>query len=246
MSTLFFVGFVMVFLAVTVGVRLYNTKKWERAAEQLGLSFDKGGLFGRSGLSGKYKQVPVKVYTVRRGGKNNRRTYTIYQASPTVALPAGLRLSSEGLLASVGKFFGAQDVEVGLPLLDDAFIIKASAPQAARQFLGRPGVEEALLELRNVHKNMKLENGNLRIETRGFDSAYEMERVLDCLAETCRSLASADQQPEQSEPAQLEIDEQPAEGGEPDSFGRPTRSAQRAERADAPAASGDRADGDWW
>lgn len=256
MEFLFFIIVGVAFVAITIGTSVHRRKTWKEAAATLGLRFDKGGLFGSSGLSGKYDGVAVSIRTVSRGGKNNRKTYTVYEIEPPVVLPPGLQLSGENILSSVGKLFGAQDIQVGLPMLDDAFIIKATRPETARDFLQRPGVEGALLELYNSYPGLKLEDGSLIVENYGFDSAFEMELTLDQLTDAAHQLAGPNQQPppqpNQPPAADRQSDHPPQNPPPPETsepadqrpFGRPAESAQPAE----PAANNrfDHDNDDWW
>jgi hypothetical protein len=223
-----------------------RSEQWEAAGERLGLEMNRGGLFGSSGLSGTYRGVDVKVYTVDRGGKNSRRPYTVYEVTPPMALPPGLALTEEGMLASVGKFLGSQDIQVGRDLLDDTFIIKASRPETARAFLRRPGVEGALLELYNRHPNMHLKDGCLRVENKGNDAGFQMEETLDHLVEALEQMSRSDKpsasttEPVRGQPS----DPTPAEGGR---FGRRDRSAAEESDRGASAAvpSSDAPEGYW-
>lgn len=218
----------------------HRRERWETAGERLGLD-PKSGLLGTTGLSGGYRGVDVEVYAVDRGGKNSNRPYTVYKVTPPIALPPGLALTEETMLASLGKFFGSQDVQVGRDLLDDTFIIKSSRPDTARDFLNRPGVEGALLELYNRHPNMHLKGGCLCVENEGHDESFQMERTLDHLMEALDRMAPDDK------PRAPEIDPIQARPADGQAFGRPKQST--AERPDtgesASSGSTDTTDGHW-
>lgn len=244
-----------VVVAVVLGAR-HQRERWETAGEQLGLDWKRGGIFGSSGLSGRYRGMDVEIYAVDRGGKNTNKPYTVYKVTPPIALPPGLALTEENMLASVGKFFGFQDVQVGRDLLDDTFVIKSSRPDAAREFLRRPGVEGALLELYNRHPNMHLKDGCLCVENKGNDVSFQMEQTLDHLVEALDKMAPADKPhapgvgPASVGPASAEpIEAQPAppDPAAGEGFGRPEHGA--TERPDTSATASPTApettDGHW-
>ncbi len=255
MEFLFFIIVGVAFAGVFIVTSVHRRNQWREAAATLGLRFEKGGLFGSSGLSGDYNGVAVSIRTVSRGGKNNRKTYTVYETELPAVLPPGLQLSGENILSSVGKFFGAQDIQVGLPILDDTFIIKAMRPETAREFLQRPGVEGTLLELYDAYPNLKLEDGSLIVENHGFDSPFEMELTLDQLTDAAHQLCTTTRQPAEPQaadrqPAHNSREPSPSQAHEPadqQAFGRPAEPAKSAESAE-PAASNslDHDNEDWW
>ena len=84
---------------------------------------------------------------------------------PTLA-DRTVKISREGLLASVGKLFGTQDVQVGEARYDDGFLIKASDPEWLRQHL-----DEAFRErhLQRPSVLIVLEDGQLSAVRLGIE-----------------------------------------------------------------------------
>jgi hypothetical protein len=101
---------------------------------------------------------------VRGSGKSNHSKYkgrTRYEVTSSL-VPPGFAFTEEGDLAKLQKFFGKlQDVEVGVPVIDGAFVIKAHDPAFAREVFRRDGVESVLLELRYKTSTLKLQNSTL-------------------------------------------------------------------------------------
>lgn len=69
--------------------------------------------------------------------------------------PDGFRfsISRKGLFSGIAKFFGMQDVEVGYPEFDDAFIIKGKNESQLRVLLADPALRQAL----EAQKEVELE-----------------------------------------------------------------------------------------
>jgi hypothetical protein len=77
-------------------------------------------------------QVNVDSFTVSNG--SSRGTYT--RARIDIDEPGfRLQFGREDLLASLGKIFGAQDVELGDPEFDSQLVVKSNQPNLARAWL---------------------------------------------------------------------------------------------------------------
>ena len=84
---------------------------------------------------------------------------------PTLA-DRTVKISREGVLASVGKLFGTQDVQVGEARYDDGFLIRASDPEWLQQHL-----DEAFRErhLQRPNVLIVLEDGQLSAVRLGIE-----------------------------------------------------------------------------
>lgn len=69
--------------------------------------------------------------------------------------PDGFRfsISRKGLFSGIGKFFGMQDVEVGFPEFDEAFIIKGNNESQLRMLFSDSALRQAL----NAQKEVQFE-----------------------------------------------------------------------------------------
>ncbi|WP_205504198.1 hypothetical protein [Rufibacter psychrotolerans] len=61
-------------------------------------------------------------------------------------------LHEQGWMDEVGKFFGMEDIELGYPDIDDAFIIKTNQPETLKSLLADPTIHDILLK----HKSCEL------------------------------------------------------------------------------------------
>lgn len=123
-------------------------EEWSQAGERLGIgAYTSVGSSG--GLQGTMQELPVRVYWEQRGSGKNRYTVTVFQVDLGVDAPLGLAITSEGLLAKASKLIGAQDIQIGDPAFDSAFLIKAVDAHEVREYFGPAHRREAVLELRS-------------------------------------------------------------------------------------------------
>jgi len=119
------------------------TAAWRAAGSQLGGRFVPSA--GRSQpmtIEAVVDGVGIVIdhYTVSAGDSENVFT----RVSALAEGPVGFKLSMKpGVLASIGRALGAQDVVVGDPVFDEAFVVKTSDEDLARAWLA-PGVTPAL------------------------------------------------------------------------------------------------------
>lgn len=138
MSGLVFLAIIGVaIMAITIGVN--QSKKtneaWAAVARQLQLVFHPGQIFSRPRISGIHKGCSVLVTTFSKGSGKNQTTYTRFRVSYPHSLDLGLRLTKQGMLSGIGKFFGTQDIEVGDEGFDDAIVVKGRDPERVKEFL---------------------------------------------------------------------------------------------------------------
>lgn len=102
------------------------------------------------------------------------------------------------IFSGIGKYFGMQDIEVGLPQLDKDFIVKADSAGRVQALLIRRGVSNALLTLRTgrfeIRKFKKrgvdtTEIRELRYSVSGvIREAQKLEAIVDLFAEATEHL----------------------------------------------------------
>lgn len=138
-------------------------------------------------LQGRLQGVPVRVYTEVRSAGKSRTTYLIHKAflSSKVA-PPGLQIGPRGLLHALNTNARGVAIETRIPEIDQAFTVRGVSTLEAREFFGRPGVKEALLELRRHEPTFIFERDTLVIESNfllmlSLDRAPErIEKLVRC------------------------------------------------------------------
>ncbi|MFB6350330.1 MAG: hypothetical protein ABEN55_00805 [Bradymonadaceae bacterium] len=187
------------FLVAILGYSFYRRQKaaqaWENFANIHDLSYHPGGWFGQFGMAGDYREESVRVRTEKRRSGKNSKTYTVYSVELPPTAPMDLVMYDERLFSKLGKLVGGQDIEVGRPEFDDAFIIKGGNPDQIREFLDRDTVADALLEVHVAATDLHLEHGTLTVEHRamaksGEELEYHLEPIVRC-AKVLRSAGKA-------------------------------------------------------
>ena len=162
-------------------LNLTNTA-WQTAAETLGFSFEAGSMRDGPAIAGVIDDLPGTVYSYTKSSGKSSNRYTRY----TVEFPSigvGLQLSRQAGIGQFLKILGAQDIIIGDPIFDEAFIVKATDPQAARALL-TPGRTMALNQILAVHPDVVVKDDRILIDRRGST------RDPDVIISTLRRLAS--------------------------------------------------------
>jgi hypothetical protein len=154
-------------ISITVAKHQMNqmNASWNSAAETLGFSFGSGSMRSGPTISGTVDDRPAEVHSYTKSSGKNSNRYTRY----TVEFPAigvGLRLSRQAGIGQFLKILGTQDIVIGDPTFDEAFIVKSTDPQAVRTAL-TPGRTMALNQLLAVHPEVVVEDDRIVIDRRG-------------------------------------------------------------------------------
>jgi hypothetical protein len=158
---------------------------WAKFAARNGLRHDDTRMWGD------VREIPVSIFTETRGSGKNRSTYTVFEAAiPGSGLPLNLHVYREGVLSKVGKVFGGDDIELGIPEIDDRVIIKGLDVGEVRSYLSRPDVSRGLSDLINACRDLEIDPGRVHLEFRGalVDDA-RLQRSLDLLVDGTRAVA---------------------------------------------------------
>ncbi len=158
---------------------------WQALAARLGLSFAPGSVWGM--LDGQLVQLRIEV----RGSGKHKQTWTVATGMLQPPLDLGLGVTPQGLLSSLGRLFGAQDVPLGDPAFDDAFVIKADEPARAATLLS-PQLRAVLLQLRANGSGFSFSDAGGQIERRGgVDDAVWLEWAVKTVALLARLASEA-------------------------------------------------------
>ncbi len=160
------VGVVVAVAWIVIAYSRATTARWTEAADRLGLQYQPGKVFSRAALIGTLAGHPVRIDTVNRGSGNQQHIYTRFRVEYP---PKGidLSLSREHALRKLTKLFGAQDVEIGDPTFDEAFVVKTSDPARMAALL-TPAVRDSLLRLLATYPQVHVGDDHLSLERSGF------------------------------------------------------------------------------
>lgn len=135
-------------------------------------------------ITGTLHGVGIQVVTHKFRHRTRRGHRTSYKheviATPLVSI-GDLALSREGFFASIGKSFGGQDIQVGDPAFDAAFVVRSANEHAARAVL-TPAVCAALLDAQRTLGEVYVESGGVRSMRQGTASPDTVDVPLDAVA----------------------------------------------------------------
>ena len=92
--------------------------------KKTGLVLTPGTNTKRPHLSGTFRGRDTYLYTVRRGTRRWRRTYTVISMDVNIPAKVYLSVSGEGLLSGIAKSLGMQDIQVNDQEFDQRFVIR--------------------------------------------------------------------------------------------------------------------------
>lgn len=198
-------GLVFLFIGVIVVMVILGAKRqmdatnaeWARVARTLGLQFSPWSMSSRPDLSGTVDLLGVRVTIEQRGSGNNKKSYTVFRvAYPDAGIQIGI--GPETAFHRLGKWFGVQDIEIGDPFFDDAFVV-AGDPSAVAGWLTESR-RLAILRLAQEFPGVKIDRSTVSWDRR------DAIRNGDELIRTLRRLVSATHLISGSSPAQQVVE----------------------------------------
>ncbi len=160
---------------------------WTEAAGRLGIELRPvtgfAALAGNLSMRGTVQGVTVFVKTFQ----SNDKTHTRYRVKmPSLGL--GLKMSKQSPLASMGRFFGVQDIEVGEPLFDKQLMIKGDHPEPVRAFL-TPARRVAVSELITAYRQAVVTDNTIEVITGFTSDAEELVSIIQRLVSVAQILS---------------------------------------------------------
>jgi hypothetical protein len=186
-----FLGF---FGLIIVLVRWQQRKTLEnltKLASRLGLELKrqpaKMGFEPTPTLEGRHRNRPVRFFNYATGSGKSRRTWSAVSAAVPGAGAFTLELAAENFITRVAAALGMQDIQVGDPTFDRAFIVRSNDAAAAAAAL-LPEIRTHLLTAfpRVVCGELAVKGGEVRYaETGGLGDAACVARLADMLEVVC-------------------------------------------------------------
>jgi hypothetical protein len=132
---------------------------WRQLSEETGAEFVEGGFWKGSKVQAHVGPwtVTLDIHTVSSGESST--TYTRIRA-PYVN-PEGFRFTiyRKGFFSELGKFLGMQDIEVGDPEFDEAFIIKGNDEDRVRALFTEPKIRQMIQDQPQIRLAVKDSEG---------------------------------------------------------------------------------------
>jgi len=180
---------------------------WRYLGEQLNIP-----MVGLGKLSGEYQGYQITTKTISRKSGNQNVKYAQIKGFCSKSMPPGLKISGNELFMSFLKLFGAQDIVVGIPMLDDPLIIKGSNPELVTQLFHRLKDRSALLSMCSFSQMSGIDEQEFTIEVKGNRPNYaEMKNALDLLTSCLDDFTNAVLEVRNNSP--LKIEKEISQGG---------------------------------
>jgi hypothetical protein len=165
-------------------------RTWQAAADNLGFAFEAGTADGGPTITGSVDGLDAQVVAYAKKSGSTSTRFTMY----TVQFPRlgiGLHLMRQAGVGQILKVFGTQDLEIGDPEFDKAFIVQSTDVDAARALL-TPGRTMVLNRLLATNPDLTVLDDRIIIDRRGRvrDSAVIVS-LLRRLASAAAILADA-------------------------------------------------------
>lgn len=195
---------------------------WRRVAKRYDLKLDEDGWSEDVRMSGRLDGVEVSAMTITSGNRRYSHSGTLVRARIDSPAFDGVTLKREGLLDKVRAMRGAEDIQIGDPKLDRAFVIQGGDQGLARELLRQPELKDELLAVRRDADQISLASEWARITFDGrCRSVAKLERCIRCVIFLAEAVAQADPDPPAQEQTLPEVDVAPAEAVTADSPSEP-------------------------
>lgn len=110
---------------------------WRKLSDDIGADYIDGGFWKGDKVEIEHGEwtITLDTYTVSNSNGNSTSSTTYTRIRAPYVNPEGFRFNiyRRSIFSPLGKFFGMQDVEVGFPEFDDAFIIKGNDETKLKQ-----------------------------------------------------------------------------------------------------------------
>lgn len=188
-------------------------RTWREVADAHGFDFVEPGFLEDFEMSGTYGRRPVRVFTEDRGDDEHTTTYTVYETPLPDGVPSDLVVENEGAHALFPDMFGGEDLQVGDPEIDAAFLIRSDRVTAVRNFFDTSGVREAFRELADSKGSAEIHEETLRLaEAPRETNRFALESRLDTVVDFSESIETALASPSDESPADAPDAEAGGEG----------------------------------
>jgi hypothetical protein len=132
---------------------------WKRLSDEIGGQFVEGGFWKADRVDATHGEwtVTLDTYTVSTG----KVVIVFTRLRAPFVNPEGFRftVSRRGLFSGIGRMLGIQDVEVGFPEFDEAFVIKGSDESRLRYLFANGRIRELLSAQKDVKFSVKDDEG---------------------------------------------------------------------------------------
>lgn len=132
---------------------------WREVADEMGFQLVEGGFFKTDKIIGKLYDwtITLDTYTVSTGKTST--TYTRIRAPYRYKDDFRFKIYRKGLFSNLGKILGTQDVEVGMPSLDENFIIQGNDEEKMKNLFTHQSIQKIIEDQERIRLEVKDDDG---------------------------------------------------------------------------------------
>lgn len=173
---------------------------WRQFSEQIGGQFIEPTFWKGGRVEARHGEwmVTLDSYAVSTG----KVTVVYTRMRAPYVNPSGFRFTiyRENIFSPIGRLFGMQDVEIGVPEFDDDFVIKGTDESMVKQLFSSPRIRELVAQQRDIKLEVKDDEGWFGADfPEGVDELHfvahgiikdvdRLKRLFDLFAETLDQL----------------------------------------------------------
>lgn len=141
---------------------LFGTSRkdaWQKVAEEMGFQMVEGGFFKTDKIIGKVYDwtITLDTYTVSTGKSST--TYTRIRAPYKYQDHFQFKIYRKGIFSNLGKILGTQDVIVGVPSLDENFIIQGNEEEKIITLFTHESIRKMIEGQERIRLEVKEDDG---------------------------------------------------------------------------------------
>ena len=123
---------------------------WRQVASDIGGEYIDGGFWRKDVLHYQAGQWPMMLDTFSKRHGDSSRTYTRLRAPFVNKDGLWFEIYREGIFSSIARYFGMQDIVIGVPLFDDNFIIKGNDEYKVRRLFQSEELQRLLHQQNSI------------------------------------------------------------------------------------------------
>ncbi len=139
---------------------------WKELARDVGAEYVPGGLFRSSKVVARLRGSTLTLDTYSVPSGDSSTTYTRIRAPLEIRDGFQFTVFREGLVGKIDKALGMQDLEIGIPEFDDAFVVRANDETRVRALLSNTKVRQLIQAQRSLRLSIDKTN-ELHFEQQG-------------------------------------------------------------------------------
>jgi hypothetical protein len=150
---------------------------WLQLCDQIGGDFVQGSLWNGSRVQVHHGQWTITLDTFSEShGQHGSTTYTRIRAPYVNKDGFRFTIYRRGFFSDLGKLLGMQDIDIGEPEFDDAFIIKGNDEEKLRKLFANPRIRQLLERQPRIHLSVRDDEGWFKARfPEGVDELYFRE-----------------------------------------------------------------------